>query len=121
MHRLSIAVAAVCTGLLAAVPSSARQADYAGVWNVLITTSKGECDQAFRYSVIIAPDGTISYGGASGFTADGRVEANGAVWVRIARGGDAAEGHGRLSSRSGGGTWTAPSGGCSGAWRAEKR
>jgi hypothetical protein len=120
MIPLLTAAALACVALSTAA-ASAKSADYAGSWNVLITGSTGECEGAFRYTLNISRDGSISYGGPSNFTATGRVDEAGRVQVRISRGADAAEGSGRLQARAGRGTWRAPSTGCSGAWRAEKR
>jgi hypothetical protein len=106
---------------LAASSAGAVQSGYAGSWSVVITTSKGDCDKAYRYSVTVDPGGTINYGGSGGFKASGRVERNGAVEVRISRGDQAAQGSGRLLGNSGRGTWSLPSGGCSGTWRADRR
>ena len=99
----------------------AAQADYAGSWSVLVVTTSGNCDKAFRYSVNIARNGVITYGGPSDFTASGRVAANGAVRVRIARGSDYAQGSGRLRGARGSGSWESPSGGCRGRWQADRR
>ena len=119
MMRLPTIVA-LTGAVLVAEPAWARQADFAGSWSVLITGGTGECEGAFRYTVKIAEDGSISYAGPSDFTATGRVDKAGRVLVRIARGGDAAEGSGRLGARVGRGTWRAPSTGCGGAWRADR-
>jgi hypothetical protein len=109
---------------LALVPSTPvlAQETYAGTWSVLILARKSrECDGTFRYMVRVAPNGTITYAGPSDFTASGRVAANGSVSVRIARGGESAQGTGKLTGRAGRGTWSAPAGNCSGTWRAERR
>ena len=100
----------------------AAQGDYVGSWSVLILTKKaGSCEGAYRYTVNIAPNGSITYGGPSDFTASGRVSANGAVSVRISRGDQAAQGAGKLTGTRGRGSWSSPTGGCSGTWRAERR
>ena len=121
LRRLS---AVLATSLLAMMPPSyagAAQADYAGSWSVLIVTSAGNCDKAFRYLVKVSPKGTISYAGPSDFTATGRVSANGAVNVTISRGDLSARGSGRLKGTRGSGSWSSPSGGCSGRWQADRR
>jgi hypothetical protein len=120
MIRLRTTAALACA-FLSTAPTWARSADYAGSWSVLITGGSGECEGAFRYTLNIAPAGTISYGGPSDFTATGQVDEAGQVQVRISRGADAAEGSGRLEARVGRGTWRVPSTGCGGAWRAERR
>jgi len=102
-------------------PSKAAQTGFSGDWSVLISTSKGDCDKAYRYVVTVGPGGAISYGGQNDFTASGKVQPSGAVSVRISRGDQVAEGAGRLNGKSGSGTWQSPSGGCSGRWTAERR
>jgi hypothetical protein len=122
MSRQLSAILVAC--LLAAFAPSralAAQADYAGSWSVLVVTTAGNCDKAFRYSVRIARNGVITYGGPSDFTASGQVAANGAVRVRISRGSDYAQGSGRLRGARGSGSWISPSGGCRGRWEADRR
>jgi hypothetical protein len=111
---------ALAAGLVAS-PALAAPRDYAGSWSVLIATKVGDCDKAYRYRVAVDPSGAISYGGQSNFTASGQVRADGSVSVRISRGNQVAQGSGRLTRSSGSGTWSSPSGGCSGDWRADKR
>jgi hypothetical protein len=120
MRRLATA-AALAIGVLAPASATATQGDFAGSWSVLITGGKGECEAVFRYTLNIARDGRISYGGPSDFTATGQVDRAGRVQVRISRGAEAAEGSGRLGVRVGRGTWRAPSTGCGGVWQAERR
>jgi hypothetical protein len=97
------------------------QGSFAGSWSVVITTARGDCDKAYRYGVVVAPDGTISYGGQNEFQASGRVQPDGSVRVTISRGNQSAQGTERLSGTRGSGSWTAPGGGCAGTWRAEQR
>jgi hypothetical protein len=120
MTRLLTAATLACT-FLSSAALSASSTEFAGSWSVLITGGTGECEGAFRYTLNIGRDGRISYGGPSDFTATGQVDEVGQVQVRISRGAEAAEGAGRLEGRAGRGTWRAPSTGCGGAWRAEKR
>lgn len=121
MHRLLTAAFAASVLVPASASAvTAAQGDYAGNWSVVIMTDKGTCDKAYRYAVVVGPSGAISYGGQSGFKASGKVGANGAVNVRISRGSDAAQGSGRLTAASGSGTWVAPSGDCSGRWKASR-
>jgi hypothetical protein len=118
---IRFATALALAGTVFAAPALSGQVDFAGSWSVLITGGTGECEGAARYTLKIAQDGNISYGGPSDFMATGRVDEAGRVRVRIARGVDTAEGSGRLGVRVGRGTWRAPSTGCAGAWRAERR
>ena len=94
---------------------------YDGRWSVVIQTDRGSCDRAYRYGIAIN-NGIVSYAGDNSFNIRGQVARNGAVHVRVARGSSYADGHGRLSSDFGSGTWRGVgSGVCSGSWSAEKR
>jgi hypothetical protein len=110
---------AVAPKPVAAPKAAAAATSFDGNWSVLIVTDKGTCDKAYRYPVVIR-SGAVLYGGRSGFAVDGRVDAKGVVRVRIAYGGQAADGVGRLALKSGSGTWTAGTA-CTGRWQAERR
>jgi hypothetical protein len=103
------------------LPAEAAQRDFAGSWSVLVITTKGDCDRAYRYQVDVSPTGAISYAGQGSFTASGQVAADGGVDVTIARGEQSAKAAGRLSAAVGSGTWNSPNGNCSGRWRAERK
>lgn len=114
---------AALTILAATVPASAPAAarsNFDGKWSVLIVTQKGACDRAYRYPVKI-DNGSVGYAGDAAFTVSGKVGQNGAVTVKVARGGQSANGQGRLSATDGSGMWIAGSGDCSGTWTAERR
>jgi hypothetical protein len=93
-----------------------------GEWSVLIQTQVGDCDRAYRYGVQIQ-NGQILNGGGEAVSLEGRVAPNGAVRVRVAAGNQEADGAGRLSRSSGGGTWRGQGslGSCAGTWVAERR
>jgi hypothetical protein len=97
-------------------------AAFDGDWSVLIQTKVGDCDRAYRYGVQIQ-NGTILNGGGEAVSLEGHVARNGAVRVRVAAGDQEADGAGRLSRSSGGGTWRGQGslGGCAGTWVAERR
>lgn len=113
-----IALAGPALTLLAGAGLSQARSVYDGNWSVLIMTDKGPCDRAYRYPVRIV-NGAVKYGGQANFTVGGRVQANGAISVRVARGSQSANGSGRLAGSSGSGSWRG--GECSGTWTAEKR
>ncbi len=94
---------------------------YDGRWSVVIQTTRGNCDQAYRYGLNIV-NGNVTYDGGGGFDVRGRVAGNGAVRVRVSSGGSYADGSGRLSQTSGSGQWRGVGNGvCSGRWYAERR
>jgi hypothetical protein len=105
---------------LPALVRATEAASFDGAWSVLIVTEQGQCDRAYRYPVNIA-GGKVTYGGDAGFNISGSVAANGAATVSVSQGNQAAVGTGRLSGKTGRGTWKAPTGGCSGKWSAERR
>jgi hypothetical protein len=103
-------------------PQAAHAAVFDGHWSVLIVTESGTCDRGYRYGVRVA-DGRVAYDGDADFTIEGVVAANGAVKVSIMRGGQNANGTGRLSADAGAGTWHGhgPGGECAGTWQAVRR
>ncbi len=96
-------------------------AGYDGLWTVLIVTQSGPCDRSYRYPVRISRGNVRHAGGEAFFSIQGRVNARGAVIVTLLRDGQQAHGSGRLSGKSGGGSWTAGGGTCSGQWSASRR
>jgi hypothetical protein len=125
MTRFSLIPALAAAALLATTAVSASapalaKSNFDGQWSVLIVTQKGTCDRAYRYPVKI-DNGSVGYAGDASFTVSGKVGANGAVTVTVARGSQSAKGQGKLSATDGSGMWTADSGECSGTWTAERR
>jgi hypothetical protein len=109
ISRTIPAIAAVALLTASAVPAAApayAKSSYDGQWSVLIVTQKGTCDRAYRYPVKI-DNGAVGYAGDASFTVSGKVGANGAVTVVVARGSQSAKGTGKLSSSDGAGMWTA--------------
>jgi len=100
-----------------AIPAKAT-GHFDGKWSVVVVTTKGECDRAYRYPIDIR-GATLVNGGDTAFDISGRVQDNGAVAVRISYGDKHAQGSGRLSATSGSGSWSG--GSCAGTWTAERR
>ena len=88
------------------------------MWSVVIVTTRGDCDRAYRYPVAIAGSSLINAGNAA-VDISGRVLGNGAVAVRVSAGAKSAHGSGRLTASSGSGSWSG--GACAGVWTAERR
>jgi len=110
---------------IALVSSASRApaaANFDGQWSVVIITEAGNCDRAYRYPVKVV-NGEMKYEGEAGITLTGRIDASGRLNATVQRGEQSATGSGRLSSSSGGGTWTGKSAttACNGRWEAEKR
>jgi hypothetical protein len=109
----SVCVTAIATEAPARTP-------YDGAWSVLIVTTAGDCDRAYRYGVSII-DGYVRYdGGMVNMT--GRVYSNGAIRVTVSSGSARANGTGRLNRNTGNGGWSGVSGPnrCSGYWQATR-
>jgi hypothetical protein len=118
-HLVRVGVlASVCVAAIAT--ESPARTPYDGAWSVLIVTTRGECDRAYRYGVSII-NGFIRYDGGM-VNMQGRVSANGAVRVRLTSGGAYASGSGRLTRTSGRGSWSGVSGQsrCAGYWQASR-
>ena len=113
-------LSATCLLVAFASSAAALAAPFDGNWSVVIVTEQGDCDRAYRYPVTIE-NGSVRYGGDADFEASGKVDAKGAVEVRIRRGKQGADGKGQLGQDSGSGTWKSAGGECRGSWTAEKR
>jgi hypothetical protein len=111
-------LAFVCLAALAT--ESPARSPYDGAWSVLIVTTRGECDRAYRYGVTIA-NGNLMYDGGV-VNLYGRVAGNGAVRVTVTSGNARANGTGRLNRSAGSGGWAGFSGQnrCSGYWQASR-
>ena len=118
---LILALGVAGLALSPSVPVEA-QVGFDGRWTVLVVTQAGDCDKAYQYAVQIA-SGAVSYAGEASINLSGRVDGSGRVNVSISRGGQSANGAGRLSGSRGTGTWKGQSRNteCSGRWEATRR
>lgn len=92
-----------------------------GLWSVSIVTLNGTCDRSYRYPARIAGDRVLQADADSSYTLYGAVSRSGAIRVIVARGGQWADGRGRLSGNQGAGRWQTSGGQCSGEWTAVRR
>jgi hypothetical protein len=111
-------VALSALALTAFASQSEAVGNFDGKWSVVIMTTKGDCDRAYRYPIAINGTSLINAGDTS-FDISGKVQGNGSVTVRVSYGDKSALGSGRLSATSGTGSWSG--GSCSGTWTAERR
>ena len=122
MMSPSTVLTLITVAFAGAAASDAVQARSAfdGGWAVQIITQRGACDPSSGFGVEIR-DGVIY--GSGGMPVHGRVAGNGAVTVSVASGEQHANGSGRLSGNSGGGTWrgVGSRGACSGRWSASRQ
>jgi hypothetical protein len=118
--RGALAATAFAVAAVSATPL-AQAASFDGPWSVLVNTTRGPCDQSYRYGVMIR-GGSVSYLGGGAVSVSGRVSSSGQVSVSVSSGGQSAHGSGRLSNGRGGGTWRGqgPQGSCSGTWSASQ-
>ena len=121
MIRFALFGAAVFGLAGLAAPEAFAATPYDGYWSVVIATSRGACEPAYRSSVSIS-NGVVR-GGDGVASVYGRVGRNGGVSVVVTSGVQSARGSGRLGRNSGAGVWTGQGsrGGCSGRWSAQRR
>ena len=93
--------------------------NYDGVWNVVFVTTAGACGSGLSVPFSVSGGRVFSAGGGR---VSGRVNRAGAVAVDVSVGASRASGGGRLSYRSGGGSWRGVIQGqpCSGTWQASR-
>lgn len=125
--RPSFLLGAVLIGMAAAAIGQSAPAHaslpnkHDGRWSIEVITEKGDCDRAYRYSVLVE-NGAARYAGSEPITVSGRVASNGAVNGSIAYGDNRANVTGKLADGTGAGRWTwSGSRTCSGNWNAERR
>ncbi|WP_230530167.1 hypothetical protein [Microvirga roseola] len=108
--------------ILLSVTAPTAAATFDGPWRVEIKTRRGGCDPLYRYYVVV-DNGQVRVRSMSGQLgrAAGRISENGRVLSRIGNASDPVEIRGRLKRSTGGGTWHAPTRGCSGVWTAARR
>ena len=114
---LALAGLAFAAAFAAAAPAVARST-FDGMWSVVVVTTTGDCDRAYRYPISIT-GGTLANGGTAAFDISGKVGGDGAITVRVSNGSKSANGSGRLTETGGSGSWSG--GACAGVWQAERR
>jgi hypothetical protein len=117
VRRTAIAALAGLGVAIAAAPVQAS-GNFDGQWSVVVVTTKGDCDRAYRYPIAIHGQNLVNAGDTA-FDIAGKVQGDGAVAVRITYGDKSASGSGRLSATTGTGSWSG--GSCAGTWTAERR
>ena len=105
--------------LIVAASGPAFAAGSDGRWSVLVITERGACD-VYRWELILQ-NGRILPSANLPVQPSGGVSQRGRVAIRFVRGGEALSATGSLRGAYGAGTWSAPTRGCSGRWRAERR
>ena len=102
---------------------AARQgsANFDGLWSVVIVTLQGPCDRSYRYPARIVGSRVVQASADPNYRLYGAVSRSGAIRVIVVRGGQWADGRGRLTDGRGAGNWTTSGGQCAGQWTAVRR
>jgi hypothetical protein len=95
--------------------------NFDGLWSVVIVTLQGPCDRSYRYPLRILGSRVLQASADSSYRLYGAVSRSGAIRVIVVRGGQWADGRGRLTEGRGAGNWTTSGGQCSGPWTAMRR
>ena len=119
----AVVMAGVCVALTAAAtPSVKAETPFDGEWKLTVVTKSGHCGASYSFTVqVINGIGRIPLGDPNSISA--RVSPNGSVNVSGAMGGLHGVLWGRISTKSGGGSWRAQvqDGACSGVWTGERQ
>jgi hypothetical protein len=84
-------------------------------------TMQGPCDRSYRYPARIVGSRVLQANADSSYRLYGAVSHSGAIRVIVVRGGQWADGRGRVTEGRGAGNWTTSGGQCSGEWTAMRR
>lgn len=110
--------------LVVAGPAAAGpEKNFDGTWSVRMVTEAGSCDAAYNYAISVQ-DGSVRYvlpPGEGAATVSGGIASDGTVRLGIHKSIARADASGRLTGKSGSGTWNLALLGCSGRWTAQKR
>jgi hypothetical protein len=118
----TVILASMCVALnLVAAPTVKAASEFDGEWKGVAITKSGPCDESYRFSGQII-DGAVRSPVAPN-NVSGHVAPSGAVSVSAAMGNNHGVAWGRLSSKSGRGTWKGRLGDadCSGVWSVERQ
>ena len=100
---------------------TAASTAYDGSWSLSVVTSRGSCAPSFQFEIEIS-NGVIRYQGPA--SVNGRVSSDGEVRVSVSSEDSRASGSGKITRRSGRGTWsgrsTTSGEACSGHWSAQR-
>ena len=120
----SLAVLMVASASLSSdAAPAARQgaATFDGLWSVVIVTLQGSCDRSYRYPLRVVGNRVVQASADPSYRLYGAVSRSGAIRVIVVRGGQWADGRGRLTDGRGAGNWTTSGGQCAGQWTAVRR
>jgi hypothetical protein len=120
MQRIPSKLAVASTLALLAGSALAQQ-HLDGHWNIEAVPERGTCKRAHHYRAVIE-NGAIRNSDSRRFKITGGLEPDGRIRGSVQGSRTRVDVTGRLSGRSGSGTWTSAGRvNCSGRWNAEKR
>jgi hypothetical protein len=111
--------AAIASGLVGLTSVAEARSFYDGSWDLRFVTQRGTCDPSYDFTVNIN-DGIVTHPNL--VRLKGYVASSGAVRASVTVQDKYASGSGRLSDKTGRGTWRGYSGTarCSGYWTAQR-
>jgi hypothetical protein len=117
-YLIALAISAGVTLSAAPLSASAKSASFDGTWNVRLVTEAGTCDSSYSQTVAIENGRVRPIAGAA--TISGGVGTDGSVELTIAKSIATADARGRLTLKSGAGSWNLAMLGCTGRWTASR-
>ena len=117
-YLVALAIAAGIAFSAAPLSVSAKSASFDGTWNVRLVTEAGTCDSSYSQTVAIENGRVRPLAGAASIS--GGVGTDGNVALTISKSIAKADAQGRLSSKSGSGSWKLAMLGCTGRWTASR-
>jgi hypothetical protein len=117
-YVLAFALSAGVAFAAAPLAVSAKSASFDGTWNVRLVTEAGTCDSSYSQTVAIENGRVRPVAGATSIS--GGVGTDGSVALTIAKSIATADARGRLTSKSGAGSWNLAMLGCTGRWTASR-
>ena len=121
-HHVLFVFGAAIVSTAAPLSASAKPVSFDGTWNVRLVTEAGTCDSSYSQTVAIENGRVRPLAGAGGpaTAVSGGVGSDGNVALTISRSIAKADAQGRLSSKSGAGSWKLAMLGCTGRWTASR-
>jgi hypothetical protein len=117
-YLIALAIGAGIALTAAPLTASAKSASFDGTWNVRLVTHAGTCDSSYSQTVAIENGRVRPLAGATSIS--GGVGTDGSVALTISKSIATADAQGRLTSKSGSGSWNLAMLGCTGRWTASR-
>jgi hypothetical protein len=90
-----------------------------GAWTAVLTTQAGKCERAFQLRFAARGSDLVTATGSKQ-SADGALEPDGTLWLRLKSGRDLYRLQGRMRGASASGTWSSNTRLCGGTWRGSR-